>query len=226
VQFSAQQSSQSGYNVSFSGQAGFNWGGELLGVSAGTSFRGDVAAQQGSGSSVQVTMKYPGVTIIPIYPTAWQQSSGPSTGWFYEPIIHQAWVNSQAGAGATSGFTFLNGVPGGITLGETGMGYLQGIVVSGYPTITMNFTEGNYQQFSSWLSTHTQVSVSLFGFIPLGSTSVDTYTASASQSSSGTGFTLTLTPPAPGSQGQLIPAPDQTVPVLAGQVFRLGVTES
>ncbi|HVG44867.1 MAG TPA: hypothetical protein VM890_09055 [Longimicrobium sp.] len=226
VQFSAQQSSQSGYNISFSGQAGFNWGGDLLGVSAGTSFRGDVAAQQGSGSSTQIVMTYPGVTIIPFYPAAWQQSSAPSTGWFYEPIIHQAWVNWLAGAGASSGFTFLNGVPGGITLGENGLGYLQGIVVSGYPTITVNFTEGNFQQFSSWLSTHTQVSVSLFGFIPLGSASVDTYTASASQSSSQTGFTLTLTPPAPGSQGQIISVPDQTVPVLAGQVFRLGVTEA
>lgn len=226
VQFSAQQSSQSGYNVSFSGQAGFNWGGDLLGVSAGTSFRGDVAAQQGSGSSTQIIMTYPGVTIIPFYPAAWQQSSGPSTGWFYEPIIHQAWVNWLAGAGASSGFTFLNGVPGGITLGENGLGYLQAIVVSGYPTITVNFTEGNVQQFSSWLSTHTQVSVSLFGCIPLGSASVDTYSASASQSSSQTGFTLTLTPPAPGSQGQIISLPDQTVPVLAGQVFRLGVTET
>ncbi|HEU0015466.1 MAG TPA: hypothetical protein VFQ45_17380 [Longimicrobium sp.] len=226
VQFSSQQSSQSSYDISFSGEGGFTWGGELLSISAGTSFRGDVAGQQGSGSSTRISMTYPGVTILPFFPTAWQQTSTGSTGWFYEPIIHQAWVNSQAGAGAGSGFTFLNGVPGGITLGPDGLGYLSGIVVSGYPTITVNFTEGNYQQFSSWLSTHTQVSVSLFGFIPLGSSSVDTYTASASQSSSQTGFTLTLTPPAPGSQGQVISVPDQTVPVLAGQVFRLGVSES
>ena len=79
----------------------------------------------------------------------------------------------------------------GITLGQDGLGYLQAIVVSGYPTITVEFTNGNYSQFSSWLSTHTSVSVSLFGFIPLGSSSVDTYTASASQSSSGSSLTLT-----------------------------------
>ncbi len=66
--------------------------------------------------------------------------------------------------------------------------------------------------------------MSLFGFIPLGGASVDTYTASASQSSSGTGFTLTMTPPAPGSQGQTIPVAAQTVPVLAAQLFPLGVS--
>lgn len=225
VKFSSQASSQSSYNIAFSGQAGFNWGGALLGISAGTSFKGDVAAQQGSGTSTVITMTYPGVTIVPFFPAAWQQASGGSTGWFYEAAIHQAWVNSQAQS-PDSGFTFKNGVPAGITLGKDGLGYLSAAVVSGYPTITVNFTQGNYQQFSSWLSTHTQVSVSLFGFIPLGSSSVDTYTASASQSSGQTGFTLTLTPPAPGSQGQMIPVANQTVPVLAGQVFRLGLSQS
>jgi hypothetical protein len=166
------------------------------------------------------------VTVIPMFPKPWQQSSGGTSGWWYEPIIYQAFANFQAGSKAQSGFIFKNGLPQGITLGQDGLGYLQAIVVSGYPTITVEFTNGNYSQFSSWLSTHTSVSVSLFGFIPLGSSSVDTYTASASQSSSGSSFTLTLTPPAPGSAGQIIPVASQTVPVLAGQVFWVGETPS
>jgi hypothetical protein len=226
MSFSAAASSSSSYNISFSGQAGINWGGDLLDISAGTSFRGDVARQQGAGSTMDITMVYPGVTVVPLFPTAWQQTSGGTTGWWYEPIIFQAWTNFQAGSAAPSGFTFQNGVPGGIKLGLNGLGYLSALVVSGYPTITVEFTNGNYSQFSSWLSTHTSVSVSLFGFIPLGSTSVDTYTASASQSSSHSGFTLTLTPPAPGSSGQTIPIASQTVPVLAGQIFWLGATPS
>jgi hypothetical protein len=226
MSFSASASSSSSYNISFSGSAGINWGGDLLDISAGTSFRGDVARQQGAGSTMNITMVYPGVTIVPLFPTPWQQTSGGTTGWWYEPIIFQAWKNFQAGSSAPSGFTFQNGVPGGIQLGQNGAGYLSAVVVSGYPTITVEFTNGNYSQFSSWLSTHTSVSVSLFGFIPLGSTSVDTYTASASQSSSGSGFTLTLTPPASGSSGQTIPVANQTVPVLAAQVFWLGATAS
>lgn len=226
VSFSASASESGSYNVSFSGQAGIDWAGELLSISAGTTFQGDVASAQGSGTEFSIQMVYPGVTIIPFFPAAWQQASSGTSGWFYESIIYQALTNLQAGTNATSGFAFLNAVPGGITLGPDGLGYLSAVVVSGYPTITVTFTNGNYQQFSSWLSTHTSVSVSLFGFIPLGSSSVDTYTAQAQQSSGQTSFTLTLTPPAPGSQGQTIPVPDQTVPVLAGQVFPVGVSQT
>lgn len=226
LQFSASQSSQSSYNVSFSGGASLGWAGDLLDISAGTSFRGDVARQSGSGSDMNISMVYPGVTIIPFTPAAFQQTSGGSTGWWYEAIIRQAWDNLQQGSSAESGFTFVNGVPGGIQLGQDGLGYLSAIVVSGYPTITIEFSEGSYDDFSSWLSTHTDVSVSLFGFIPMGSASIDTYQASMSHSQSGSGFTLTLTPPAPGSSGQTIPVQAQTVPVLAGQVFPVGVSQS
>jgi hypothetical protein len=99
MSFSAAASSSSSYNISFSGQAGINWGGDLLDISAGTSFRGDVARQQGAGSTMDITMVYPGVTVVPLFPTAWQQTSGGTTGWWYEPIIFQAWTNFQAGSG-------------------------------------------------------------------------------------------------------------------------------
>jgi len=225
LQFSAQKSSSSSYNVAFSGSAGLSWMGDLLNISAGTSFRGDVAQAQGAGSTMNISMVYPGVTVLPLFPAAFQSNSTGTTGWLDEAVIYQAWSNQQAGPNASSGFSFgAGGVPSGIKLGVDGTGYLTALVVSGYPTITVNFTQGDYQQFSSWLSTHTSVSVSLFGFIPLGSTSVDTYTASASQSSSQAGFSLTLTPPAPGSSGQTIPLPNQTVPVLAAQLSWLGAT--
>ena len=48
MSFSASASSSSSYNISFSGEAGFNWGGDLLDVSASTSWRGDVARAQGA----------------------------------------------------------------------------------------------------------------------------------------------------------------------------------
>jgi len=224
LSFTATKSQNSSYNIAFAGGASLNFFGDLLNISAGTTFRGDVAGQQGSGSTMTITMTYPGVTIIPFAPAAYQETSGTTRGWFYEAILYQALQNMKAGTNAQSGFTFVNGVPGGIALGPDGLSYLKALVVSGYPTISIAFTEGNYASFSSWLSTHTQVSVSLFGFIPLGGASVDTYTASASQSSSGTGFTLTMTPPAPGSQGQTIPVAAQTVPVLAAQLFPLGVS--
>lgn len=227
LSFTAQKTQSSSYDVAFQGSAGLSFGGALLNISAGTSFKGDVAGQQGSGSTMTITMVYPGVTIIPFFPTGYQGTALPTTGWFYEPILNQAWSNLRAGsAAAKSGFTFVGSIPGGITLGADGLAYIKALVVSGYPTITVDFAQGDYASFSSWLSTHTSVSVSLFGFIPLGGASVDTYTASASKSSSGTGFSLTLTPPAAGSQGQTIPVANQTVPVLAAQTFPLGVSQA
>lgn len=226
LSFSATKTQSSSYDIKFAGGASLGFFGNLLNISADTSFRGDVAGQKSSGSTMNITMVYPGVTIIPFAPAAYLQNSGATQGWFYEAIIYQALQSLKAGAGAQTGFSFVNAVPGGIPLGPNGLSYLKALVVSGYPTITVDFTQGDFTSFSSWLSTHTKVSVSLFGFIPLGGASVDTYTASASQSSTGSGFTLTMTPPAAGSQGQTIPVTSQTVPVLAAQVFPLGVSAS
>jgi hypothetical protein len=218
ISISATVSPSGSYTISFAGEPSFDWCGDLFNISAG-SFRGDVARQAGAGSAMTLTMVYPGVSIMPLFPKAWQQISGGSTGWWYEAIVDQAWSNYQLGPGAPSGFTFLTGVPVGIELGPDGLGYLSA-VVAGDPTITIAFTNGDYAAFSSWLSTHTTVSVSLFGFMPLGSASSDPYTARVSPAAPG--FTLTLTPPLPGSRGQIVPAASQTVPVLAGQVSWLG----
>jgi hypothetical protein len=226
ISFSATVTSATSYEISLAGQAGVIWDGNLLNISAGTSFRGDVARAPGAGSRMVCTLNYPGVADIPIAPTAWQQTASGSTGWWYGPIVAQAWANFQAGSAASSGFTFGNAVPGGIKLGQSGLGHLSSVVVSRPPIITMEFTNGNYAAFSSWLPQNRVVSVSVFGFIPLASPSVDTYTATVSPPSPGSGFRLTLSPPVPAPSGQSIPAADQTLPVLAGRVSWLGAASS
>jgi hypothetical protein len=218
VSFSASASSQSNYNVSFSGGGSFGWAGELLGISAGTSFQGDVAGQSSSGSSFDITMVYPGLTIVPFTPTVFGNTSAGATGWLDETVLYQALTNYNGGSKST-GFTFLSGLPAGITLGQNGVGYLSAVVLSAYPTITIDFSEGSMSSFQSWLATQTSFSVSLFGFIPIGGGSVDTYTAATSQNSTNSGFTLTLTPPLLSSSTA---APNQQVPVLAGQIAWLG----
>jgi hypothetical protein len=218
--FSATESSSSSYNISFAGQAGISWGGWLLQGSVGTSWQGDIASVSGAGSSMTITMTYPGLTALPpvsIAPMGWNGNSqmapgGQTTGWWYESILYQALQNFNAGAGAPTGFNFGTAVPGGIKLGANGTGYLSTIVVSAYPTISVSFSSGSFSQFSAWLATHTTMSVSLFGFIPLGSSTVNTYTATATAGASDSSFTLTLTPAPPG--GTTIPVAQQTVPVL------------
>jgi hypothetical protein len=226
ISFSANVLASTSYEISLAGQAGVAWDGDLLNISTGTSFRGDVARAPGAGSRMVCTLNYPGVANIPIAPAPWQQTPSGSTGWWYGPIVSQAWANFQAGSGAPSGFTFGNAVPGGIKLGQAGLGYLSAVVVSRSPTITMEFTNGSYAAFSLWLPQNRVVSVSLFGFIPFASASVDSYTATVSPSSPGSGFRLTLTPPIPASSGQSIPIPDQSLPVLAGEVSWVATAES
>jgi hypothetical protein len=222
IAFSAAPAPSSGYTISFPGEAGIAWAGDLLDISAGPSFRGDVAAQAGAGSAMTVTPAYPGVTIVPFLPAAWQQTPAGSSGWWHAPIIDQAWANFQAGPKAPSGFTFVNGVPSRIRLGQDGLGYLSAVVLAGNPTVTIEFPGRSYGQFSSWLSTPANLSISLFGFIPLGSPAADPYMASASPS--GAGFALRLAPSTPGSLGPIVSTADETMPVLAGQVSWAGAT--
>lgn len=211
VNFSASASASGSYDVSFSGSAGFNCG-TLLDVSVGTSFKGDIAKVSGAGSSFSISVTYPGLTVITPTPVAFQEKTVGSTGWLDEVVLYQANKNFTAQGPIQTGFTF-SGAPR-IKLGENGTGYLSAVAISNYPTILVNCSQGNYSAFSSWLQTHSQMNVSLFGFIPVCSSSVDTFTASAQQNTSSSGFTLKLTPPAPGVVAPL----DQVVPVLGGQV--------
>lgn len=227
--FTAQQTSSQQYDISFSGSAGISFGGWLLGGSAGTSWQGDLAGVSGAGSSMTITVTYPGLTKISVAPMGWngaalQSPGGVTTGWWYEAILFQALQNLQLGANAQTGFTFGSAIPGNIQLGTNGTGFLSTIVVSSYPTISVQFNNGSYSAFSQWLRTHTSVSVSLFGCIPLGGASVDTYTASAQQGSSDSSFTLTLTPPPPA--GITIPVQQQTVPVLGVTATWAGASQS
>jgi hypothetical protein len=224
VSFSAKMSSPHSCSISFPVQGPIVWGGDLLNISAGASLRGDVARQPGAGSCLTIDLLYAGVAVIPIFPTAWQPTGDASTGWWCEPIIYQASANFQAGSSAPSGFTFVNAIPGGIKLGQDGLGYLSAIIVANPPIISVTFRNGSYAAFSSWLAQDATVSVSLFGFIPFGSQSADMYTVGIAASSPG--FTLTLTPLSATAQGQIIPVADQTLPVLAGQVAWAGATAS
>ena len=202
--------------MGFQGSAGLSFGGFLLGYSAGTSVQGDIASVQGAGSSMQIQVTYPGLTPISVAPLSWnggsfQSPGGQTTGWWYEAILAQALQNFSAGSSAPTGFTF--GSKPNVPIGAPDTtGFASTIVVSAYPTIKVTFSNGSFSAFSQWLKTQTSMSISLFGCIPLGSASVNTYTASASQGSSDSTFTLTLTPPGPG--GVTIDPSQQTVPVL------------
>ncbi|MET0320891.1 MAG: hypothetical protein ABW069_09250 [Duganella sp.] len=216
--FQAQATSDSSWNISYSGQAGISVG-EFLSFSAGTSVSGDIAEQCGSSATMEVTVTYPNIVATPAISSAPQGLSsvaadGSATGWFSPAIVRQAYKNTQLGSQAPSGFAFIGGaIP-------DNFGYPSTVVISGFPEISVKVTNGDYNAFQSWQKTHTSFSVSLFGFIPLGGGSVDTYTSTVTSQQSNSSFTFTLSGP---SKSPIVNPAQQVNPVLGVGVTYLDI---
>lgn len=216
--FEAQATSDSSWNVSYSGQAGISVG-EFLTFSASTSVSGDIASQCGSSATLSVTVTYPNVVAAPAISSTPQGLSsvaadGSATGWFSASIVQQAYANTKLGSNAPSGFAFIGGA-----LPEN-FGYPSTIVISGFPQISVTVTNGDYNNFQSWMQTHTTFGVKLFGFIPLGGGSVDTYTAKVTSQQSNSSFSFTLSGP---SQSPVTNPAQQVYPVLGVGVTYLDI---
>ncbi|WP_277960744.1 hypothetical protein [Pseudomonas sp. RIT-To-2] len=216
--FKAQATSDSSWNVSYSGQAGISVG-EFLSFNASTTVSGDIASQCGSSATMSVTVTYPNIVATPAISSIPQGLSavaadGSATGWFSESIVKQAYTNTQLGSAAPSGFAFIGGaIP-------ENFGYPSTIVLSGYPEISVTVTNGSYSDFQSWQKTHTSFSVSLFGFISLGGGSVNTYTSTVTSAESESSFTFKLTGP---SKSPVTNPAQQVYPVLGVGVTYLDI---
>lgn len=218
AEFFASAISSSSWNISYSGQAGFSVG-EFLSFSAGTSVSGDIASQCGSSATMSITVTYPNIVATPAISSTPQGLSaiaadGTATGWFSMDIVQQAYDNTKLGTAAPSGFAFIGGAL------PANFGYPSTVVISGFPEITVTVTNGDFSAFQSWQETHTSFSVSLFGIIPLGGGSSDTYTSSAASKQSDSSFSFTLSGP---SSSPISGAAQQVYPVLGVAVTYLDI---
>lgn len=192
--FSSQATSSSSWNISYAAHAGISVG-SLLTFSAKSSISGDIASYCGASATMDISVTYPNVVAAPPITSAPQglstvAANGSATGWYSSAIAQQAYTNTQLGSKAPSGFAFIGGV-----LPEN-FGYASTVVISGYPTVTVTVTNGDYSAFQAWQKTQTSFSVSLFGIIPLGGASLDTYSSQSSSQGSNSSFTFTLSAPA------------------------------
>lgn len=216
--FTAEAMSDSSWNISYSGQAGFSVG-DFLNFSVGTTVSGDIASQCGSSATLSVTVTYPNIVAAPPISSEPQGLSaiaadGTATGWFSPTIAQQAYRNTNLGTDAPSGFAFIGGA-----LPEN-FGYASAVVISGFPEISITVTNGDYTAFQSWQKTHTSFGVSLFGIIPLGGGSVDTYTSKVTSQQSNSSFTFTLSAP---SSSPITDPAQQVYPVLGVGVTYLDI---
>lgn len=192
--FSSQATSSNSWNIAYSGHAGISVG-SLLVCSVGTSVSGDIASQCGASAKMDISITYPNVVAAPAISSAPQglstvAANGTATGWFSPTIAQQAYNNTIAGTSAPSGFAFIGGAL------PANFGYASTVVISGFPTVTVTVTNGDYSAFQAWQATQTKFGVSLFGIIPLGGRSVNTYSCQTTSQQSNSSFSFTLSAPA------------------------------
>ena len=216
--FLANATSDSSWNIGYSGHAGIGVG-EFLSFSANTTVSGDIASQCGSSATMSVTVTYPNIVATPPISSTPQGLStiaadGSATGWFSAAIAQQAYKNTQLGSAAPSGFAFVGGAL------PDNFGYPSTIVISGFPEISVTVTNGDYNKFQSWQKTHTTFGVSLFGLIPLGGGSVDTYKSTVTSKQSESSFSFTLSGP---SKSPITNPAQQQYPVLGVGVTYLDI---
>jgi hypothetical protein len=223
MSMSVQSSSSSNYNVSINGGTSFSIGGPILSFSGGTSAQFNMESIQGAGSAMSIDVTYTGYSVVPSAPQSQQTVGGGGTiGWYSQQILQEASSNFKS-AFTGSGLMF-HGAPS-ITLDQYPSGnfnLLSNVIISNYPTISINYANGSYSQFSQSFATQTSGTVKLFGFIPVGGGSMSTYEASTKQGSSNSQFSVNFVPPSTTGVPPLL----QTAYVIGGVVVSPAVTAS
>lgn len=215
VSMSASQSNSSTTQVSVEGSVGFTIPIDFLeiGVSASSSY--NMSEVSGNSAAYTINAVFPGPTLVTFEPTGFDIATG--MGWYDADPIHEAFNNSQQDV---TGYYF-SSVPS-YHLNKGGdFGLLNALAISQFPTITINFAQGDYSQYQSRVTENSSVDVKLFGLCKVGGVSQSMYHATSAANSSGSGFTVTLNP---GPNNQLDPAgslSNQAL-VLAAQVVYPG----
>lgn len=215
--------SQSQYNVSINGGTSFSFGGPLVTFSGSAGASYNMESIQGAGSSLNINLTYKGYSLVPIAPQSWSDSAlpnGGTPGWYAPSIIQEAYQNSSSKT-PVSGFIFESQPVQNLSSYPTGgFNLLSNVLLTNYPSISIEYTNGNYSLFESAFSAQASGTVKLFGFIPLGGASMSQYQSTLVQGSSNSQFTVNFTPPSTSG----VPTYQQTAYVLGGVVVSPAVT--
>jgi hypothetical protein len=203
------QAAQQQLDVSIAESSEFAVGGVLyFSDSQGNQYNMNTFA--GTSASSTITVTFTGFTMVPSAPSAWQQAT--DLGWFYGDPIAEAWQHWTSGTNPT-GFNFVSDPSSILGKDGRGLGQISNLLISNYPTISITYTDADYQTFqSSWVSTASG-NITLFGFIPIGSFSAGVYSSSSQQNGSNSSFTLSFTP---SKQVLSVPTLQQTAYVIGG----------
>jgi len=212
VSLSLDDFSESSGNLSVNGaaQGGFALAYIFI-VSFGGSASYDLSRYASSSSTVDITISYPGVTIIAAAPR--NLNGDYQLGWYDNDILTEA-VNNMGKGSTVTGYQIQGSEFPASFFGPGGaFSRLKTYVISQVPTTSITFTNANNSLVQSDFQEQSAVSVNLLGFIPLGGASQSYSVQSVDSSESDGTVTVTLAPPV--LQGT-VPSNDVTAFVIGG----------
>ncbi len=137
-----------------------------IGISAGSSY--DWSKHTSSSSSFDMTIEYPGVTIVQIDPLT--LSADNTTGWYDESLLRS--IVTGSGDDSVSGFKIAptdQYAPARMFGQGKPFSRLKTLVISQAPTITMVFSADMANSVTSSFKENASVDVKLFGIFSVGS---------------------------------------------------------
>jgi hypothetical protein len=210
--FTAETTSLSMENrVSFTVFLGF------LSLSVNHTNKFDYSSYMYEDSSMEIDMKYPGVTLIGVAPSA--LTTDGSTGWYAEDILLE--IAEKSGKNAT-GYQLQGSEFSVDELFGKGkrLSRLRTFVISQYPTVTMTMNKVDVSSVSKHFETDNDISISLFDCITLGEHSSTYKVSSVTSDASSESITVTFAPPAISSDLRL---DEQVAYVLGGVASYPGI---
>jgi hypothetical protein len=189
ITMSVSRASQSEYQVSIHGGGSFTIPildfFQLSCSGSASYFQDQIAA---SSNQVSIEMTFSGCNLVNFGPAPFNMSTG--NFWAFFSPIREAIQN---GSRDVSGFKFASDP--GIDFSTNGpFGFVNGVAIANYPTITINITSSDYQSILTTFQQTTSTEVTFLG-IPLASTTESSYSSQASQSGSFETISITLSPP-------------------------------
>jgi hypothetical protein len=213
IQVQASNLDQSSSSVSISGKTGFSipiFDLVDVGITASSSYNWSKTTS--SSSSLNMTIEYPGVTIVQIDPAP--LSANYATGWYDESLLQS--IIAGSGNPNVSGFKIdPSNQYAPANMFGTGKPFsrLRTIVISQAPTVTMVFSADQANSVMSSFKQQSSVNVKLFGIFSVGSMDQSYSVSNVHQDSASGTVTVVLAPPAVVGT---IPPEQQVATVLGG----------
>lgn len=212
IQLSLSDFSSSSSNLSVDGQAqGILGLDDIITLSLEGSSSFNLSKYTSSSSTVDMTIMYPGVTVIAAAP--FNLNGAGVQGWYDNLLLTEA-VNNMGQGTKVTGYQIQGSeFPAGFFGTGGGFSRLKTFVISQTPTISITFQDADSSLVKSDFQEQTSVELDLLGFIPIGSTSQSYTVQNVEASSSDGSVTVTL---GPAVQQGTIPSQQATAFVLGG----------